>query len=331
MPKLLANITAATSYVPDKVVKNSDLEKIIETSDEWIQSRTGIKERRFVSDGESTSTMVTRAAEELLYKSNVNADEIDAILVATITPDMMFPSTAALVQDKINAKNSWGFDISAACSGFLFALETASCMISSGRYNKIIVAGADTMSSILNFNDRTTSVLFGDGAGAVLLEPSYEYGIIDSLLHIDGSGGKHLYMPGGGSLNGTSSETIEQNMHYVHQDGKIVFKHAVRGMADITEQIATRNNINKKNLKLFVPHQANKKIIDAAAKRLGLDDNQVIVNIDKYANTTAGTIPICISEIYNNKLVNLGENIILSSFGAGFTWGAIYLKWGAIK
>ena len=331
MNKTLANITAAASYLPVKVVTNAELEKTIDTSDEWIKSRTGITERRFVDKGESTSTMATKAVKKLLKIKDINPDEIDAIIIATVTPDMMFPSTAAIVQNNINATNSWGYDVSAACSGFLFALETASCMISSGKYKKIIVVGADTMSSILNFNDRTTSVLFGDGAGAVLVEPSIEYGIIDSLLRIDGSGGKFLHMPGGGSLNGTSHKTIDKNMHYVHQDGKIVFKHAVRGMADVTEELANRNNLSKENLKLYVPHQANKKIIDAAAKRIGLNDEQVIINIDKYANTTAGTIPICISEIYSNNSVNLGDNIILASFGAGFTWGAIYLRWGAIK
>ena len=272
--------------------------------------------------------MATKAVKKLLKLQNINPDQIDAIIVATVTPDMMFPSTAAIIQDNIKATKSWGYDVSAACSGFLFALETASCMILSRKYQKIIVVGADTMSSILNFDDRTTSVLFGDGAGAVLVEPSTEYGIIDSLLRIDGSGGKYLHMPGGGSLNGTSHKTIDDNMHYVHQDGKIVYKHAVRGMADITEELANRNNLSKENLKLYIPHQANKKIIDAAAKRIGLDEDQVIINIDRYANTTAGTIPICISEIYNNKLVDIGDNIILASFGAGFTWGAIYLKWG---
>ena len=325
---LLANITCAASYLPNNIITNKDLESKMDTSDEWIRTRTGIRERRFVTDGESTSSMATNAVKKILFKKNIDPNEIDAIIIATVTPDMMFPSTAAIVQKNIKANNAWGYDISAACSGFLFALETAASMIESRRYKKIIVVGADTMSSILNFNDRSTSVLFGDGAGAVLVEPSKKYGIIDSILRIDGNGGKYLNMPGGGSLNGTSQNTINKGMHYVHQDGKTVFKHAVRGMANVTEEIAMRNKLSNENIKLYIPHQANKKIIDAAAKRIGIKKEQVVINIDKYANTTAGTIPICIADIYNDKKISIGDNIILASFGAGFTWGAIYLKWG---
>ena len=325
---LKANITAAGKYLPKKVLTNHDLEKLVETSDEWIQSRTGIRERRIVQNGEATAEMSTNAIRDLMKKQNLDPEEIDTIIVATITPDMMFPSSAALIQKNINAINAWGYDLSAACSGFLFALESGAALIESKRCKKVIVVGADTMSSILNFQDRNTCILFGDGAGAVLLEPSEDYGIIDSELKIDGNGGKYLKMDAGGSLLPATHETIENKLHYIAQDGKTVFKHEVKGMADISYVVANRNNLKAQDIALFIPHQANKRIIDATTERLGLNESQVMINIDKYANTTAATIPICIAEAAENNLLNNGDNVILSTFGAGFSWGATYLKWG---
>ena len=325
---LKANITAAGKYLPKKVLTNHDLEKLVETSDEWIQSRTGIRERRIVQNGEATAEMSTNAIRDLMKKQNLDPEEIDTIIVATITPDMMFPSSAALIQKNINAINAWGYDLSAACSGFLFALESGAALIESKRCKKVIVVGADTMSSILNFQDRNTCILFGDGAGAVLLEPSEDYGIIDSELKIDGNGGEYLKMDAGGSLLPATHETIENKLHYIAQDGKTVFKHAVKGMADISYEVANRNNLKAEDIALFIPHQANKRIIDATMDRLGLNESQVMINIDKYANTTAATIPICIAEAAENNLLNKGDNVILSTFGAGFSWGATYIKWG---
>ena len=324
-----ANITATGKYLPEKVVTNFDMEKLVDTDDAWIQSRTGIKERRMVKKGETTVDMSTQAALNLLNKNNISAEEIDVIIVATVTPDMILPCSAALIQKNIKAVNAWGYDLSAACSGFLFALETGAALIESGRYKKVMIIGADTMSSILNYNDRNTCILFGDGAGAVLLEPSNEYGIIDSKLKIDGNGGKYLKVAGGGSLHPASYNTIDNNLHYVHQDGKTVFKYAVRGMSDISFDIAERNNLKGEDINLFIPHQANKRIIDATAKRLGLKESQVLINIDKYANTTSATIPICLAEASENNMINKGENLIISTFGAGFSWGAMYLKWGS--
>ena len=324
-----ANITATGKYLPEKVVTNFDMEKFVDTDDAWIQARTGIKERRMVKKGETTVDMSTQAALNLLNKNNISAEEIDVIIVATVTPDMILPCSAALIQKNIKAVNAWGYDLSAACSGFLFALETGATLIESGRYKKVMVIGADTMSSILNYNDRNTCILFGDGAGAVLLEPSDEYGIIDSKLKIDGNGGKYLKVAGGGSLHPASYNTIDNNLHYVHQDGKTVFKYAVRGMSDISFDIAERNNLKGEDINLFIPHQANKRIIDATAKRLGLKESQVLINIDKYANTTSATIPICLAEASENNMINKGENLIISTFGAGFSWGAMYLKWGS--
>jgi len=323
-----ANITAAGKYLPKKVLTNHDLEKLVETSDEWIQSRTGIRERRIVQNGEATAEMSTNAIRDLMKKQNLDPEEIDTIIVATITPDMMFPSSAALIQKNINAINAWGYDLSAACSGFLFALESGAALIESKRCKKVIVVGADTMSSILNFQDRNTCILFGDGAGAVLLEPSEDYGIIDSELKIDGNGGEYLKMDAGGSLLPATYETIDNKLHYIAQDGKTVFKYAVKGMADISYEVANRNNLKAQDIALFIPHQANKRIIDATMERLGLNESQVMINIEKYANTTAATIPICIAEAAENNLLNNGDNVILSTFGAGFSWGATYLKWG---
>ena len=323
-----ANITGAGKYLPKKVLTNYDLKELVDTSDEWIQNRTGIRERRIVQNGEATADMSTNAILDLMEKHNLYPEEIDAIIIATITPDMMFPSSASLVQKNINAINAWGYDLSAACSGFLFALESGAALIESERCKKVIVVGADTMSSILNFQDRNTCILFGDGAGAVLLEPSENYGIIDSELRIDGNGAKYLKMDAGGSLLPASHKTVDSKLHYVNQDGKSVFKYAVKGMADISYEVANRNNLKSEDIALFIPHQANKRIIDAATERLGLNESQVMINIDKYANTTAATIPICIAEAAENNLLNNGDNVILSTFGAGFSWGATYLKWG---
>ena len=256
------------------------MEKLVDTSDEWIQSRTGINERRMVQNGEATVTMSTNAVIDLMEKYNLSAHEIDTIIVGTITPDKILPCSAALIQQNINASNAWGYDLSAACSGFLFALETGAALIESGRSNKVIVIGADTMSSILDYDDRNTCILFGDGAGAVLLEASEEYGIIDSELKIDGTGGKYLKLDGGGSLHPASHETVDNKLHYVSQDGKTVFKSAVKGMADVSYEVAQRNKLSGKDIDLFIPHQANKRIIDATAKKLGLNDSQVMVNID---------------------------------------------------
>jgi len=326
--QLKANITATGKYLPKEVLTNHDMAKLVETSDEWIQTRTGIRERRKVQKGEATVDMSTNAVRDLMERSDLDAKEIDAIIVATVTPDMILPCSAALVQKNINAVNAWGYDLSAACSGFLFGLESGAALIESGRCEKVIVIGADTMSSILNYEDRNTCILFGDGAGAVLLEPSEEFGIIDSELRIDGSGGEFLRVDGGGSLHPASHETVSNKLHYVRQDGKTVYKFAVRGMADISYEVAERNNLKGDDISLFIPHQANKRIIDAAAKRLGLKESQVMINIDTYANTTSATIPICIAEVSETNRLNIGDNVIISTFGAGFSWGAMYLKWG---
>ena len=326
--QLKANITATGKYLPKEVLTNHDMAKLVETSDEWIQTRTGIRERRKVQKGEATVDMSTNAVRDLMERYDLDAKEIDAIIVATVTPDMILPCSAALVQKNINAVNAWGYDLSAACSGFLFGLESGAALIVSGRCKKVIVIGADTMSSILNYEDRNTCILFGDGAGAVLLEPSEEFGIIDSELRIDGTGGEFLRVDGGGSLHPASHDTVSNKLHYVKQDGKTVYKFAVRGMADISYEVAERNNLKGDDISLFIPHQANKRIIDAAAKRLGLKESQVMINIDTYANTTSATIPICIAEVSEKNMLNIGDNVIISTFGAGFSWGAMYLKWG---
>ena len=323
-----ANITAVGKFLPEKVIKNSEFEKYLDTSDEWIISRTGIKERRQLELGKASSYMAIKAIEKLLERRKIKAIDIDAIIVSTITPDMVFPSTACLIQDHFKISNCWGFDLSAACSGFLFGLETADALIKSKKYKKIIVVGVDKMSSILDYQDRNTCVLFGDGAGAVLFEPSSDYGVIDCKLGVDGSGAKFLNMPAGGSLNPTTDETVSERMHYVKQNGAAVFKSAVKGMYDITQKIMANNNISNENLDLFIAHQANKRIIDATAKKMGLNKNQVLINIDKYANTTAASIPLALCDAYENKMLNIGNNLILTAFGAGFTWGSCLIKWG---
>jgi len=323
-----ANITAVGKFLPEKVIKNSEFEKYLDTSDEWIISRTGIKERRQLELGKASSYMAIKAIEQLLERRRIKAGDIDAIIVSTITPDMVFPSTACLIQNHFKISNCWGFDLSAACSGFLFGLETADALIKSKKYKKIIVVGVDKMSSILDYQDRNTCVLFGDGAGAVLFEPSSDYGVIDCKLGVDGSGAKFLNMPAGGSLNPTTDETVSKRMHYVKQNGAAVFKSAVKGMYDITQKIMSNNNISNENVDLFIAHQANKRIIDATAKKMGLNKNQVLINIDKYANTTAASIPLALCDAYENKMLNIGNNLILTAFGAGFTWGSCLIKWG---
>ena len=328
-PKLRnANITAVGKYLPKNILTNADLEKMVDTNDEWIQSRTGIQERRIVDKGEASVEMSVNAIQQILDSRNLDPTEIDAIIVGTVTPDMLFPSCAALIQHRIGATNAWGYDLSAACSGFIFALQSGSALIESGQCEKVIIVGVDTMSSILDYEDRNTCILFGDGAGAVLLEPSTEYGVIDAIMRVDGGGGDYLKIPAGGSLHRTSHETVDKKMHYIQQDGRTVYKFAVKGMADISYELATRNNLTNDDIDLFIPHQANKRIIDAAAKRLGLPDEKVLININKYANTTAGTIPIGIVEAVETNRLKKGDNLILASFGAGFTWGATYIKWG---
>lgn len=272
--------------------------------------------------------MSINAIQQILDSRNLDPTEIDVIIVGTVTPDMFFPSCAALIQHRIGATNAWGYDLSAACSGFIFALQSGSALIESGQCEKVLIVGVDTMSSILDYEDRNTCILFGDGAGAVLLEPSEKYGVIDGIMRTDGNGGEFLKIPAGGSLHRTSHETVDKRMHYIQQDGRIVYKFAVKGMADISYEVASRNNLTNEDIDLFIPHQANKRIIDAAAKRLGLPNEKVLINIHKYANTTAGTIPIGIVEAVETNRLKKGDNLILASFGAGFTWGATYIKWG---
>jgi len=325
---LKATITATAKYLPQKTLSNQELEKMVDTSNEWILSRTGIENRHIVSDGEATSDMCSQIANQLLEKSGKSAEDIDLILVATSTPDFLVVSTAALVQDKIGAKNAWGYDIVAACTGFVYAMETGAKFIESGSYNNVIVIGADTMSSIIDYTDRNTCVIFGDGGGGVLLEPTQEEtGIIDSILHIDGSGHKYLTVPAGGSANPASKETLDNKMHYVYQDGKTVYKFAVKNMANVSKEILDNNKLQGSDVKLFIPHQANRRIIDAAAKRCGLKDNQVLVNINKYGNTTAGTIPIALDEAVETGRLNKNDLLLLAAFGGGFTWGSMLIRW----
>lgn len=326
--KLHATITAVGMYVPEKILDNAYFESIVDTTDEWITTRTGIKERRLMEDG-ATSDMAAKAVEDLMNTSSLKPEEIDVIIVATVTPDMFFPSTACLVQHKISARNAWGFDLSAACSGFLFALQTGANLIESGKYKKVLVIGADKMSSITDYSDRTTCVILGDGASAVLLEPIQDlnYGIKDALLYVDGSGKDSLYMKAGGSLNPATHETIDKKWHYMYQDGRSVFKSAVKGMANAAFDIMQKNNLTSDDVAYLVPHQANLRIIDATAKRMGISKDQVTINIDKYGNTTGATIPLCLTEYYRANKIKKGDNIILAAFGAGYTWGSIYLTW----
>ena len=326
--KYSAIITGVGMYVPDKVLDNKYFETIVDTNDEWIKTRTGIKERRMLEQG-ATSDLAANAALDLFEKHNVNPLEIDAIIVATVTPDMFFPATACLVQDKIGAKNAWGFDLSAACSGFLFAFQTGASLIESGRYKKVLVIGADKMSSIVDYTDRNICILFGDAGSAVLLEPSVDQsiGLQKSILRVDGTGKDSLNMLGGGSLNPASYETVDKKWHYIYQDGKAVFKVAVKGMADVSAELMELSGLKSNDVAYLVPHQANLRIIDATAERMGLSKDKVMINIDKYGNTTAATIPLCITEYYREGKVKKGDNLILSAFGAGYTWGASHIVW----
>ena len=327
MGKINAAITGIQGYVPDYVLNNEELATMVDTNDEWIISRTGIKERRILKgENKGSSDLGAEAVKLLLKKTNTPVEEIDLIICATVTPDMLFPSTACLISNKVGAKNICAFDIGAACSGFLYGLTTASKFIETGTYKKVIVVGADKMSSIVDYTSRTTCVLFGDGAGAVLMEPNNEgYGIKDTILRSDGSGGKHLNQPAGGSLKPASHETVDAKEHFIFQDGQPVFKAAVKSMADVSEEIMNRNNLTSEDVAWLVPHQANKRIIDATSRRMGVSDEKVMLNIQKYGNTTAATIPLCLWE-WEEKL-NKGDNLILAAFGGGFTWGSIYLKW----
>ena len=327
-----ATITTTAQYLPERTLSNQELEKMVDTTNEWILSRTGIENRHLVKEGEATSDMGTQIAKRLLEKSGKSPEEIDLILVATSTPDFPVVSTAALIQDKIGAINAWGYDIVAACTGFVYAMETGSKLVESGQYKCVIVIGSDTMSSIIDYTDRNTCVIFGDGGGGVILEPTEnENGILDAILHTDGSGHKYLTVPAGGSLNPASQKTIDNKMHYVYQDGKTVFKFAVKNMADVSKQILDKNKLIGSDIKLFIPHQANKRIIDAAAKRCGINDEQVLVNINKYGNTTAGTIPIALNEAVESGRLVEGDLLLLAAFGGGFTWGSMLIRWGEAK
>jgi 3-oxoacyl-[acyl-carrier-protein] synthase-3 len=325
MNKITAAITAVQGYVPEDILSNEDLSKFVDTSDEWITSRTGIKERRIMRNGAS-SDMAAAAVKQLLEKKGIDPMDIDLVICGTVTPDHPFPSTANILSDKTGMKNAWSFDVNAACSGFLFALATGSQFIETGKYKKVIVVGVDKMTSIVDYQDRTTCVIFGDGAGAVLLEPNTEgLGLQDFILHSDGSGREFLVQPAGGSLHPASIETVENRMHYVKQEGQSVFKFAVTNMADVSAKIMEKNNLTSDDVQWLVPHQANLRIIDATANRMGLSKEKVMINIEKYGNTTAGTLPLCLWDY--EKQLKKGDTLILSAFGGGFTWGAIYLKW----
>ncbi|MDA9144018.1 ketoacyl-ACP synthase III [Bacteroidia bacterium] len=325
--KINAAITAVGGYVPETVLTNADLEKMVDTSDEWIRTRTGIHERRILKEeGKATSDMAARAILPMLEKKGIDPNEIDIIICATITGDYIFPATANVVADKIGATNAWGYDVSAACSGFLYALQTGAKFIESGTYKKVVVVGVDKMSAIIDYTDRNTCIIFGDGGGCVLLEPNEEgLGVIDAKLHSDGQGRNFLYQPAGGSLNPPTKETVEARQHYVYQEGKTVFKFAVTNMAEVSYEVMKRNNLSSDDVDWLVPHQANLRIIDATAERMGLDSSKVLINIQKYGNTTAGTLPLLLWD-FQDKFKK-GDNLILSTFGGGFTWGAIYLKW----
>ena len=327
MSKINAAITGIQGYVPEYILTNKELEKLVDTNDEWIVSRTGIKERRILKgENKGSSDLGAEAIKLLLKKTNTSVNDIDLIICCTATPDMMFPSTACIISDKIGANNICAFDIMAACSGFLYAVTTASKFIESGTYKKVIVVGADKMSSIVDYTQRNTCVLFGDGAGAVLLEPNFEgLGVQDTILRSDGSGREFLKLKSGGSLSPASHETVDAREHYIFQDGQPVFKAAVKSMADVSEEIMEKNNLNADDIAWLVPHQANKRIIDATSRRMGLGDDKVMLNIEKYGNTTSATIPLCLWE-WESRLKK-GDNLILAAFGGGFTWGSIYLKW----
>jgi 3-oxoacyl-[acyl-carrier-protein] synthase III len=327
MSTIRAAITGVEAYLPDYRLTNEELSRMVDTSDEWIMQRIGIKERRILkTKGLATSDMGAEAVKKLLLKTNTHADEVEMILVATITADMSFPCTACIIADKVGIKNAWGFDLSAACSGFIYVLQTASQFIESGRYKKVIVVAADKMSSITNYSDRTTCPLFGDAAVAVLLEPSAEdLGVIDHIFQVDGSGRNHLYLKAGGSMKPASHETVDAGEHFLYQEGQVVFKAAVSKMADVAVAIMEKHNITPDDIAWLVPHQANMRIIEATARRMGLPKEKVMLNIEKYGNTTAATIPLCLWEW--EKQLKKGDKLILAAFGGGFTWGSLYLKW----
>lgn len=327
MNKIRAAITGVGGYVPDYILTNKELETMVETSDEWITSRTGIKERRILKgENQGVSVMGIAAVKELISKTKIDPKEIDAVIFATVTPDMTFPASANIVASAVGATNAFSFDMGAACSGFIYGLVTGASFIQSGMYKKVVVIGGDKMSSILDYTDRTTCIIFGDGAGCVLLEPTTDdVGVMDSILHSDGSGESYLHMKAGGSRMPASHETVDARQHFVYQEGSAVFKFAVTNMADVSAQLAERNNLNKENINWLVPHQANKRIIDATANRVGINEDKVMMNIERYGNTTAGTIPLLLWDY--EKRLKKGDNLILAAFGGGFTWGAVYVKW----
>ncbi|WP_029903926.1 beta-ketoacyl-ACP synthase III [Prevotella sp. 10(H)] len=322
-----AAITAVGAYIPEDILTNEDLAKIVDTTDEWIMTRVGIKERHVLKgEGKGTSSMGAEAVKQILEKTNTKPEEVEVIIFATTTPDFIFPSTAAMTAEACGIKNALGFDIQAACSGFIYALEIGSNFIKSGKYKKVVVVAGDKMTAITNYKDRTTCPLFGDACGAVMLEPTEEeVGVMDSILHVDGVGINHLHMRGGGSVYPASHETVDKDMHYVYQEGQVVFKHAVSRMADVSVEIMERNNLTKDTIAWLVPHQANIRIIEAVGNRMGLPSDKVMINIQKYGNSSAGTIPVCLYE-WESQLKK-GDNLILTAFGGGFTWGAVYLKW----
>ncbi len=326
--KITAAITAVGGYVPEDKLTNFDLEKMVDTNDEWIRTRTGVKERRILKgEGLATSDMVAPAVKELCENRGIDPMEIDCMIIATVTADMLFPATANIVCDKIGAKNAWGFDVSAACSGFLYALTVGATLIESGRYTKVVVVGADKMSAIVDYSDRATCIIFGDGAGAVLLEPNNKgYGVLDSILRSDGSGCHFLHMKAGGSLRPASIETVTAKEHFIYQEGQPVFKFAVKGMADISAELLEKNNLTGDDIAWLVPHQANLRIIDATANRMGLSKEKVMINIEKYGNTTAATIPLCLWEW--QQQLKKDDKLVLAAFGGGFTWGATLVNWG---
>lgn len=328
MSMIRATIAGIEAYLPDYILNNQELSRMVDTTDDWILQRVGIRERRILKGNNlGTSYMMANAAKKLMLKRNISPDEIDLVIAATTTPDMQFPATACIACDVLGITNAWGFDINAACSGFIFALETASKFIESGQYKKVLLLAGDKMSSIIDYNDRNTSPLFGDAATALILEPTTEEtGVMDYICKVDGMGRNYLYLKGGGSAYPSTKETVESRLHYVHQEGQTVFKHAVLHMSDTTAEIMERNHLTPDNLDWLVPHQANLRIIDATARRAGLPKEKIMVNIEHYGNTTAATIPLCLWE--NEKRIKKGDNLILVAFGGGFTWGAIYLKWG---
>lgn len=327
MNKITAAITAVGGYVPDYVLTNQELEKLVDTTNDWILTRTGISERRILKgEGKGTSDLCVPVALEICKKRGISPEEIDLLIVATVTPDMTFPATANVVTDKIGAKNAFGFDISAACSGFLYALETGARFIESGRYSKVMIIGADKMSSIIDYTDRTTCIIFGDGAGGVLLEPNTEgFGLMDSILKSDGHGREYLHMKAGGSVKPATIETVNNREHYVYQEGKMVFKYAVSNMAEAAKDVMERNNLTANDIAWLVPHQANKRIIAATSQYINVPDEKVMMNIHRYGNTTAGTIPLCLWDY--EKQLKKGDNVMMAAFGGGFTWGANYIKW----